>query len=57
VAGGTARARVDGPVSTPEFMTEIRGDLLDGDVDGKPGDFYVAILRGPGLDKPGLPFG
>jgi len=42
--------------STPTGVTDISGNLLDGNGDGKPGDNDVAILRGFGLDKPGVPF-
>jgi hypothetical protein len=37
-------------------MTDISGNLLDDNGDGKPGDNYVAILRGFGLDMPGVLF-
>jgi hypothetical protein len=42
--------------STPTGVADVSGNLLDGNGDGKPGDNYVAILRGFGLDKPGVPF-
>ena len=42
--------------STPAGVADASGNLLDGNGDGKPGDNYVAILRGFGLEKPGAPF-
>jgi hypothetical protein len=42
--------------STPSGVSDITGNLLDGNGHGKAGDNYVAILRGFGLDKPGVPF-
>ena len=40
--------------STPTGVVDVSGNILDGD--GKPAGNYVAILRGFGLDKPGVPF-
>jgi hypothetical protein len=37
-------------------MTEISGNIFDGNGDGKPEDDSMAIFRGFGLDKPGVPF-
>jgi len=42
--------------STPVGVADASGNLLDGNGDGKPGDNYVAILRGFGLEKMGAPF-
>jgi hypothetical protein len=39
--------------SSPTGITDVTGKLVDGNGDGKPGDNYVAILRGFGLDKAG----
>jgi hypothetical protein len=43
--------------STPTGISDVSGNLLDGNGDGKPGGDYVATLRGFGLDRPGVPFG
>ncbi|HMF38414.1 MAG TPA: hypothetical protein VKF17_17370, partial [Isosphaeraceae bacterium] len=32
--------------SSPTGVADVSGNLLDGNRDGKPGDNYVAILRG-----------
>jgi photosystem II stability/assembly factor-like uncharacterized protein len=48
------RLTVNGTV--PLGLTNTSGFLLDGNGDGKPGGNYVAILRGFGLDKSGVPF-
>jgi hypothetical protein len=40
----------------PTGLTNTSGVLLDGNGDGSPGGNYVAILRGFGLDKSGVPF-
>jgi hypothetical protein len=42
--------------STSTGVADVSGNRFDGNGDGKPGDNYVAILRGFGLDKPGVPF-
>ena len=42
--------------SMPTGVSDLTGNLLDGNGDGKPGDNDVAILRGFGLNKPGVPF-
>jgi hypothetical protein len=42
--------------STPTGVADMAGNLLDGNGDGKPGASYAAILRGFGLDKPGVTF-
>ena len=34
--------------STPTGVSDLNGNLLDGNSDGKPGDNYVVILRGFG---------
>ena len=40
----------------PLGLTNTSGVLLDGQGNGQPGTNFVAILRGFGLDKPGVPF-
>jgi hypothetical protein len=42
--------------STPSGVSDLAGNLLDGAGNGKPGSNYVVILRGFGVDKPGVPF-
>ncbi len=42
--------------STPTGVAGTSGNLLAGNGDGKPGNNYVAILRGFGPDKVGAPF-
>ncbi|HKI21601.1 MAG TPA: hypothetical protein VKA15_27150, partial [Isosphaeraceae bacterium] len=42
--------------STPTGVAGTSGNLLAGNGDGKPGNNYVAILRGFGPDKAGAPF-
>ena len=39
----------------PRRFSELAGNLLDRNRLGKPSDNYVTILRGFGLDKPGVP--
>ena len=40
----------------PLGLTNTSGVLLDGQGNGQPGTNFVAMLRGFGLDKPGVPF-
>jgi len=40
----------------PLGLTNTAGVLLDGQGNGQPGTNFVAMLRGFGLDKPGVPF-
>jgi len=42
--------------STLTGVAGTSGNLLAGNGDGKPGDNYVAMLRGFGLEKTGAPF-
>ena len=42
--------------STPTGVAGTSGNLLAGNGDGKPGNNYVAILRGFGPEKAGAPF-
>ncbi len=42
--------------STPTGVADTSGNLLAGNGDGKLGNNYVAVLRGFGLEKTGVPF-
>ena len=42
--------------STPTGVAGASGNLLAANGDGKPGNSYVAILRGFGPEKAGAPF-